>query len=485
MKKKLEKRHIDSAEYQNLPLKPLRKQLDSGNLSQETYDSKLEKFLAPYRLVDKTGKIQWRPFILWDETVTGLGLRIASPSPRAKKVFIVSYRWDGKKRFYRLGEFGQSVEEPKNGNTEIVDLTLHFARKRAKRFLAPLDGDPARDPLAVVNEKAGKPLDEQAPQTVLELCRLYLANHSKPFKKPKPYYHDQRRIKRFIEVPLKDSAHLPELPRIGNLKPEDLVEKQVEELYQAIGGQQGEKRYEANQVLVLLSAVYTWAIRRGYLPGHFRNPAKLQGRYKEKERARIIQDDELPKLVEAIEAEPDPFVRGLFKLLMLTGLRRNEVLHARWFDLDVKGKKLRLQKTKRGNERVVPLSGAALEVIRSLPRFVGRRYIFPAHYFVHKEVKLVPEKAENPKEKPDKPMANPRRQWDRIREKAGCPDLRLHDLRRSASVTVIEATGSPKAAQKVLGHAQLSTTLKHYAVATEAVQEEAVESLARRLSGEN
>jgi integrase len=38
----------------------------------------------------------------------------------------------------------------------------------------------------------------------------------------------------------------------------------------------------------------------------------------------------MAKVLEAINAEEDPFVRAAFKLLIETGARRSEVLNAKW-----------------------------------------------------------------------------------------------------------------------------------------------------------
>ena len=44
--------------------------------------------------------------------------------------------------------------------------------------------------------------------------------------------------------------------------------------------------------------------------------------YREKSRDRWVTPAELPKLVKAIEAEENPYIRAAFRLYLLTGLRR-------------------------------------------------------------------------------------------------------------------------------------------------------------------
>lgn len=53
--------------------------------------------------------------------------------------------------------------------------------------------------------------------------------------------------------------------------------------------------------------------------------------------------------------------------------------------------------------------------------------------------------------------------WRRTRGKAGAGDMRFHDNRHTAASRLIRRTGNLKAAQKLLGHADISTTAKFYA----------------------
>jgi integrase len=220
--------------------------------------------------------------------------------------------------------------------------------------------------------------------------------------------------------------------------------------------------WEANRVIVLLATIYSFAEReKTCLPPGFKNPAKRtrKERNSEPPRARVLKTDERPRLLEAIEAEPNVYHRALFKLLLLTGLRKSELLNARYSELDLREKTLHLSQTKSGNERLVPLSDTAIEIIRSLPRRVDNEFVFPSP-------------------KSQGPMSDPKVQWQRVRRAAGCPDLRVHDLRRTASHAIMKKVKNLKSAQMALGHADIQTTLRHYALAEEAEAREGVEALA-------
>lgn len=53
--------------------------------------------------------------------------------------------------------------------------------------------------------------------------------------------------------------------------------------------------------------------------------------------------------------------------------------------------------------------------------------------------------------------------WRRKRVKAGAADMRFHDNRHTAASRLVRRTGNLKAAQKLLGHANIATTARFYA----------------------
>ena len=75
----------------------------------------------------------------------------------------------------------------------------------------------------------------------------------------------------------------------------------------------------------MLSSMFNKAKEWGILPDGAPNPASRIQRFKEKSRDRFVTLEELPRLVDAIEAEPSPYVRAAFHLFLRTGLRRSEL----------------------------------------------------------------------------------------------------------------------------------------------------------------
>jgi integrase len=62
-------------------------------------------------------------------------------------------------------------------------------------------------------------------------------------------------------------------------------------------------------------------------------------------------------------------------LLLLTGLRRGELLNAKWSDIDWKQRTLSVPKTKNGEALLAPLSHAAISRLKVVPQLQGNPYI--------------------------------------------------------------------------------------------------------------
>jgi integrase len=72
-----------------------------------------------------------------------------------------------------------------------------------------------------------------------------------------------------------------------------------------------------------------------------------------------------------------------------------------------------------------------------------------------------------------------RKHWLALLEKAGLPPMRVHDLRHSAA-SLLLAEGVPvKVASEMLGHSDVTTTLRIYAHVIEGAQEQAASAMDR------
>jgi integrase len=58
-------------------------------------------------------------------------------------------------------------------------------------------------------------------------------------------------------------------------------------------------------------------------------------------------------------------------------------------------------------------------------------------------------------------ISSPRKLWDTVRKKAGCPDLRLHDLRHSFASIAISSGYNLSQIGELLGHRDAGTTSRY------------------------
>jgi integrase len=382
--------------------------------------------------------------------IPGFGVRV---HPTGRKTFVLTYRAPGRPTPRRivLGTYGQ--------------MTLDEARKEARKTL--LEAKTGDDPL-----EARRKLREG--DTVRDLARTYLERYAK--REKKTWKEDERRLESYI------------LPALGAKRIADVRRPDVARLHDRIGRR---APYEANRVLALLSVMFTKAQEFGLLEEGAANPAARVPKRREKSRDRWITREELPALVAAIDAEPSVYVRAAIKLYLLTGMRRGELLGLRWRDVDLERREIRLGDTKAGRAHVVPLSAEALDVLGTLPRGIGKAFVFPSE-------------RTQPGEEP-KPLVNINKPWSRIRarfwlgnnpaeaaklreraardvarrskhaEKSaeaiearlvqlaqaaakGEEDVRLHDLRRTVGSWLATAGASLPLIGKVLNHSNASTT---------------------------
>jgi integrase len=343
---------------------------------------------------DHDGKAQQ---IVYDGDTPGFGLRLY---PGGRKSFVLRYRTQaGQIRFLTLGKYGV--------------LTVDQARKLAKKRL--LEVANGHDPAADRRES-------REAVTFAQFSKVYIERHAKPHKKT--WIEDQQRIAKWHQ------------PAIGSKKLADIRRADIQALHLKIGEQH---QYGANRNVALLSKMFNLAREWGYLPEGSPNPAKGIKRFRERSRDRWVKPDELPRLMKAIEGDPNLYIRAALLLFLLTGLRKSELLNAKWEDVDLTRAELRLPDTKAGRTHVVPLSAPAVAILRDLPRERSNPHVLPGS-------------------RAGRPLADISHAWERIRRVADLEDVRLHDLRRTVGSWLATGGASLPLIGKILGHSNTSTT---------------------------
>jgi integrase len=146
-------------------------------------------------------------------------------------------------------------------------------------------------------------------------------------------------------------------------------------------------------------------------------------------RERVLCDDELAALWRAT-ASAGPF-RGIVRLLILTGQRREEVAGMTWAELsgDFSTWTIPASRAKNGATHLVPLSAPAQDLLREAPRF--GELVFPG-------------------------LRGPFNGWSKAKAaldaKSGVTNWRLHDLRRTMATGLQRLGVRLEVTEQVLNH---------------------------------
>lgn len=283
------------------------------------------------------------------------------------------------------------------------------------------------DPLA--QKKALKHLP-----SIKELSADYIERYGKN-KRPRSLKEDQLLLQGHI------------VPKLGDKKVVHLSRRDVESFHAGLK----ETPYQANRVLALLSKMMSLAVAWGWRADH---PVKGVPRFPEEKRDRWLDKEELSRLwsvLDSYTAQPSAF---FFKLLLLTGARKSELLQATWshFDLEKGVWTKPSSLTKQKKREHLPLSEGALAVLQQLKALnPDSPYLFPGI-------------------KQDRPMQNVQTFWRIALKKAGLADVRIHDLRHTHASHLVSSGLSLSIVGKLLGHTQAATTQRYAHLADESLR---------------
>jgi integrase len=138
----------------------------------------------------------------------------------------------------------------------------------------------------------------------------------------------------------------------------------------------------ANRSVALLQRLYGWATGIGALyKGE--NPAKLykEEKFTEHPRTRFLDPEEVVRFEAAVEREPNRDLRDFLALCLFTGLRKMEILTARWSDMQLERARWSVPRERRKNRQphVVLLTQDALRILlaRRAQRDETNPWVFP------------------------------------------------------------------------------------------------------------
>lgn len=197
-----------------------------------------------------------------------------------------------------------------------------------------------------------------------------------------------------------------------------------------------------NQYLRTLSHVFSVADREwGLLEV---NPlSRVQALQEPRGRVRFLDDDERPRLLAACEASDNHMLYPVVVLALATGARKMELLSLTWPQLDLQRELMTLYDTKNGEPRSVPVTGQALDVMRS-----------------HGKVRQLRTPLVFPRGDGRQPI-DIRYAWYQALKEAAVDDFRFHDLRHTTASYMAMNGASLVEIAEVLGHKTLAMVQRY------------------------
>ena len=336
-----------------------------------------------------------------DTTVPGLAFRVSAGTPSnsaGRRDWLLRYR-----------PRGQQQKAVALGAYPAVSLSM--ARQRAgevvaaaKRGVDLIEVEERETALQRAAEAKARPLSE-------------IAN---------AYLDTVKHLRSWRDIESRIRCHI--VPKLGNRAVGEVTRADVVDFLDRLEREEG-LRHQVSRCRETLRAIFAYAIERELVAV---NPiVGVSKRRVETPRDRTLTADELIALWQAIEKLPE-LSRAFFRVVLLTGARRNEVGRMSWSELDLDAGLWRLPAERNKSARAfeIPLTLPVIETLRALPRFGPMVFALDGK----------------------RPMSL-HQLIERVRRDAGLLDVRLHDLRRTLRTGLAELGVTFEVAERVLNHA--------------------------------
>ncbi len=343
----------------------------------------------------------------YDTGFPGLALRISHGGTRT---WTYKLRAHGRQRKMTLGTYP----------------AMSLAEAREAWRLAKAAVDRGEDPAATKAEAR-----RSEPDTVKSVAEQFITKYARP------------RNRTADEVERMFALHL--YPKLGSRRIGTVTRRDILDMLDAVEEKTSPAR--ANRVLANVRRMFSWAVERGVIEASPVADVRAPGQ--ETSRDRVLSDDEVRAFLKAVAAMGEPF-GPLFRLLLLTGQRREEVAGMPWAELDAAASVWRLPATRTKNKRAsdVPLAGQSVALLDGLMR--RSPLVFPAQFSRSGHTEARPLSGfGRAKERLDKAMLAELRKGD---PEATLPDWRLHDLRRTAASGMARLGIAVHVVEKLLNH---------------------------------
>lgn len=192
--------------------------------------------------------------------------------------------------------------------------------------------------------------------------------------------------------------------------------------------------------LALLGHLYSTAIKEWHIALPTNPVAQIKKPSPGKGRNTRLSTKDQERLLIALREHSNPMLAWIFEIAIETGMRRNEILTLRTYQVNTERRIVSLTDTKNGDARTVPLTKTATKVFVEALNYPMRPVDCDLIFF-----------GELGKDKKRSPYQFDK-VWREIRDSIGLNHLHFHDSRHEAVSRLVEAGFSDQEAASISGH---------------------------------
>lgn len=346
--------------------------------------------------------------------VVCVGLKLIHSNLTGRKVFHHRYTVNGKKKSMKVGEFPavtvELARDIANGNKALLAQGLDPVTERKKQ----------------ANRLTFKQFSEEV---YLPEARL----------RKRSWKDDERKLSSDM-YPAFGEKPLTEISRVDISKYINMILART-------------SKSTANRHRALLLSIFNMAIDQELLE---KNCVAHIKKYEESsEHGRSLTNEELARLLTALDNAPQQVSALAVKFLLATGMRKSECLKLKWENIDLTQKlaKLELENTKGKRARNVPLNPSAIQTLQQLENYrkASNPYVFPSEGGTH--------------------LTTVRKTFESCKKAAGIENFRLHDCRHTFCSILAESGTSLYMIQNLVGHRSPIMTQRYSHLNTTALQD--------------
>ena len=279
------------------------------------------------------------------------------------------------------------------------------------------------------------------------------------------------------------------IPELSHLKLADLRAKHIVTVFQRIEDSNRTKERPISaatqkNILATLSSALNAAVKQGMIR---RNPAAtVELARAEKHISLVWTGDQAAAFLRETRADP---LHVLYRILLLSGMRRGEAIGLQWGDLDLERGRVTIARQitavngevrvgppkSDAGRRTVALDKATLELLTAM----HRRAVITYPWEPDERFDTRPVFADSTGG-PYSP-AHVSRHFTVLVTRLGLPRIRLHDLRHTSATLALEGGESLLSVSRRLGHSSITITADTYSQVTPAGAGKAAEHLAETI----